>query len=121
MGRKRPSSPCPPAPNRNLIERGRTAGFDDYVAKADRDGLVSIMIGQTIARSGSGRMSMDHTDTELADRDSVDFVTVYIADQLFGIPVAKVQDVFMPHSGPHECAAGTIRRSPGCSTCVGAL
>ena len=34
-----------------FVERGRQAGFDDYVAKGDRDGLLSI-IDQTIANQG---------------------------------------------------------------------
>ena len=35
-----------------FVEKGRQAGFDDYVAKADRDGLLSI-IGQTISNQGA--------------------------------------------------------------------
>ena len=43
-------------------------------------------------------MSQVIRDSAVSDRDSVDFVTVYIADQLFGVPVSKVQDVFAPHA-----------------------
>ena len=36
------------------------------------------------------------TDTSTLGEDTTDFVTVMIGEQLFGLPIGRVQDVFMP-------------------------
>ena len=49
----------------DAIERGRQAGFHDYVAKFDRQGLIAALKEQTDSRAGgvSGNMS-EHAGTE---------------------------------------------------------
>jgi purine-binding chemotaxis protein CheW len=34
--------------------------------------------------------------TDIAETDATEFVTVAIGDQLFGLPISRVQDVFVP-------------------------
>lgn len=43
-------------------------------------------------------MSDELTEIENGMSDSKEFVTVYIADQLFGIPVELIHDVFQPEA-----------------------
>lgn len=43
-------------------------------------------------------MSDDLMEIDVISHDSKEFVTVYIADQLFGIPVEIIQDVFQPQA-----------------------
>lgn len=43
-------------------------------------------------------MSDEFQDLENKDSESTEFVTVYIADQLFGIPVELIHDVFQPEA-----------------------
>lgn len=43
-------------------------------------------------------MSDDLMEIDAVSQDSKEFVTVYIADQLFGIPVEIIQDVFQPQA-----------------------
>lgn len=43
-------------------------------------------------------MSRSRDESQTTNEESVDFVTVVIAGQLFGIPVSRVQDVFSSES-----------------------
>jgi purine-binding chemotaxis protein CheW len=43
-------------------------------------------------------MSVEYTEMDALTQDSKEFVTVYIADQLFGIPVEIIHDVFQPQA-----------------------
>lgn len=45
------------------------------------------------AHSGSGRVA---SGLDVLSKDVTQYVTVYIADQLFGLPISRVHDVFMP-------------------------
>jgi purine-binding chemotaxis protein CheW len=36
------------------------------------------------------------TNTETVDENLTEYVTAHIGDQLFGLPISRVQDVFMP-------------------------
>lgn len=43
----------------------------------------------------------DHEMTELEDEtltEMIQYVTIYISDQLFGLPISRVHDVFVPES-----------------------
>ena len=86
------------------IERGRQAGFHDYVAKFDRPGLIAALKEQTAetrnaACSLAGRhkeASTMTTKTETIEGTVAEYVTAVIGGQLFGLPISRVQDVFMP-------------------------
>jgi purine-binding chemotaxis protein CheW len=39
---------------------------------------------------------INETSTELVNENVTEYVTVLIGDQLFGLPISRVQDVFMP-------------------------
>ena len=76
------------------IERGRAVGFHDFVAKFDRAGLIAAIKEQ------SAELSRRREQREAAMNDNVqtltEYVTFTIAGQLFGLPIARVQDVFKP-------------------------
>ena len=81
------------------IERGRQAGFHDYVAKFDRPGLIAALKEQTAedpAARHEGAASSMTTKTETTEGTMVEYVTAMIGGQLFGLPISRVQDVFMP-------------------------
>lgn len=43
----------------------------------------------------------DHTNKELEGEnldETIQYVTIYISDQLFGLPISRVHDVFVPES-----------------------
>ncbi len=42
-------------------------------------------------------MSTTHLALDGVDDSVIEFITVKIADQLFGLPILKVEDVFSPH------------------------
>jgi len=47
----------------------------------------------------SQEISLDETaDINFGSSDSVEYVTVTISGQLFGMPISKVEDIFMPQS-----------------------
>ena len=93
------------------IERGRQAGFHDYVAKFDRPGLIAALKEQTAEtrQSGMNKLSRHEqlaggirvsktmtTKTETIEGTVAEYVTAVIGGQLFGLPISRVQDVFMP-------------------------
>ena len=82
------------------IERGRQAGFHDYVAKFDRPGLIAALKEQTADTSTSGIRQYDEIDqtskTDQREGTIAEYVTAMIGGQLFGLPISRVQDVFMP-------------------------
>ena len=83
------------------IERGRQAGFHDYVAKFDRPGLIAALKEQTAeqhrAAADSGHKDSSMTSkTDLSEGAVAEYVTAMIGGQLFGLPISRVQDVFMP-------------------------
>ncbi len=88
------------------IERGRLAGFHDYVAKFDRPGLIAALKEQTAELYQGGGMKQVQPDgmkessmtskTELTEGTVAEYVTAMIGGQLFGLPISRVQDVFMP-------------------------
>ena len=41
-------------------------------------------------------MSEEATEQLISEEATIEYVTVYIATQLFGLPINRVQDVFMP-------------------------
>ena len=45
------------------------------------------------AHSGDSRVA---SGLDVLSKDVTQYVTVYIADQLFGLPISRVHDVFMP-------------------------
>ena len=89
------------------IERGRQAGFHDYVAKFDRPGLIAALKEQTaetepaarrheqVQPDGIRKQSMT-SKTETIEGTVAEYVTAMIGGQLFGLPISRVQDVFMP-------------------------
>ena len=78
------------------IERGRQVGFHDYVAKFDRQSLIAALKEQTADISRGGvRHIMTNANDNAADLIT-EYVTVTIGDQLFGLPISRVQDVFVP-------------------------
>ena len=40
----------------------------------------------------------DEADIDISGSDSVEYVTVTICGQLFGMPISRVEDIFMPES-----------------------
>ena len=86
------------------IERGRQAGFHDYVAKFDRPGLIAALKEQTAETRQSGISELSQgirkqhmtTKTETIEGTVAEYVTAVIGGQLFGLPISRVQDVFMP-------------------------
>ena len=75
------------------IERGRRVGLNDYVAKFDRQGLIAALKEQTV-RSRMRGVSRPAMTANL--EQSAMYVTATIGGQLFGLPIARVQDVFVP-------------------------
>ena len=91
------------------LERGRQVGFTDYVAKFNREGLLTAPtrklkrrppgmsnVPAMMKQSSSGTSVMS---TEEATKGM--FVTMTVAGQSFGIPVLKVQDVLGPQRIAH--------------------
>ena len=80
------------------IERGRQAGFHDYVAKFDRPGLIAALKEQTADDQARGvrKLTTMTTKTETIEGTVAEYVTAVIGGQLFGLPISRVQDVFMP-------------------------
>ncbi len=74
--------------------RPRRSGFHDYVAKFDRQGLIAALKEQTadLSCGGMRRSAMTRRRSE----NIVEYVTATIGGQLFGLPISRVQDVFMP-------------------------
>ena len=54
-----------------------------------------------------------------SDTDFTEFVTFSIAGQMFGLPIARVQDVFKPVRMTRVPLAGA--GSPACSICADGL
>ena len=74
------------------IERGRSVGFTDYVAKFDRQGLIAALQGADRHRPRGVRADMSTRATQNLN----EYVTAMVGDQLFGLPILRVQDVFVP-------------------------
>lgn len=49
-------------------------------------------------RDASKNTSRIASGLDVLSKDVTQFVTVYIADQLFGLPIGRVHDVFMPET-----------------------
>ena len=107
------------------IERGRQAGFHDYVAKFDRPGLIAALKEQTAeisrrheqAQPGHKAETMT-TKTETIEGTIAEYVTAVIGGQLFGLPISRVQDVFIPERLTRVPLSSG--ESPACSTCAAA-
>ena len=98
------------------IERGREVGFHDYVAKFDRQSLVAVLKEQT-ADVKSGGIAMTQKN-EGNSGEFTEYVTVVIGAQLFGLPIGRVQDVFVPERLTRVPLAPP--RWPAFSTCAAA-
>ena len=75
------------------IERGKRVGLHDYVAKFDRRGPDR---GAQGADRRSEPRGVNGMSDERSDENVVEYVTATIGGQLFGLPISRVQDVFMP-------------------------
>ncbi len=93
-------------PARRNWPRAVEVGFDDYVAKYDREGLVhtlnealSEVRGAAVSGMSNGAGSRFRHSTWLTSSgEQRDYVTMSIGDQMFGIPVLTVQDVLGPQN-----------------------
>ncbi len=75
------------------IERGKEVGLHDYVAKFDRRGLDCGAQGTDCRLQP--RRGVKHWKIAMSEH-IVEYVTAKIGGQLFGLPISRVQDVFVP-------------------------
>ena len=75
------------------IERGRSVGFHDFVAKFDRQGLIAALKEQAQEPPTPAARREQHMTEET---NEIEFITATVGSQLFGLPILRVQDVFAP-------------------------